>query len=608
MRPFKETDGLHYNLDFTRPPHLVTNGPYRLAEWTFKRRLRMVASDYYWNRANVKSRVIDQIYAEDGTAAFRTYERGDVDWLSEVDSDLAAQIRSHGNRSDLHIFPAFGTYYYSLNCLPTLSDGRPNPLRDVRVRKALAMAIDREPIVKNVGRLGQPISFTYIPPHVFEGYVSPPGLPYDVPQARKLLADAGYPNGEGFPHLSILYNTESLHGDVAQIIRRQWLTNLGIQVDLAGRRSKSIRRKCSTPSNTPSRGQAGTATTTTQPPSPTNTNPTATTTIPNGTAPNTIASVPRPRKKPIHTAGWNCSAKPKEILLSEAPIIPLYTYVNSYMFRDQVKGLPLSANGDDHVSIGAGRPLKYRQFPMTRFIAWRIVQLPLILAVVYLITFALVWLAPGSPFGNNDRALSEAAKNDLKTHFHAQSWETFPHLLSVANRHARRFRPEPFIRRLDRERHPATVHCPVSISLGLFSIFIALICRLRSRRHRCPPPRRNPRCPQPRRRPCSASACPPFVVAGLLIVIFSDQSPLAPQRRMGPVPSHDSPRRRPGPHADGLHRPPHPRLDARHARQRFRPHRPRQRIVAKPRSSGSTPSEPRFCQSSPISAPPPPTP
>ena len=62
---------------------------------------------------------------------------------------------------------------------------------------------------------------------------------------------------------------------------------------------------------------------------------------------------------------------------------------------------------------------------MTRFIAWRILQLPLILAVVYLITFALVWLAPGSPYGNNDRALSEAAKNDLKVRFHAESWEKF---------------------------------------------------------------------------------------------------------------------------------------------------------------------------------------
>ncbi len=234
MRDFLESDGLHYNLDFTRPPHLVTNGPYRLAQWSFKRRLRLVASDYYWNRASIKSRVIDQIYAEDGLAALRIYDQGDVDWLSDVDPNLAAQMLVEGGRDDLHVFPAFGTYFYSLNCLPTLPDGRKNPLADVRVRQALAMSIDRDPIVRNVGRFGQPQSFTYVPPGVFAGYVSPPGLPFDVPAAQKLLAEAGYPGGRGFPSLSILYNTESFHGDVAQIVRRQWFTNLGIDMKLEG--------------------------------------------------------------------------------------------------------------------------------------------------------------------------------------------------------------------------------------------------------------------------------------------------------------------------------------------------------------------------------------
>ncbi len=198
MRPFLESDGLHYDLHFTRPPYLVTNGPYRLAEWSFKRRIRLVASDFYWNRANVKSKVIDQIYAEDGLAAYRTYERGDVNWLADVDPDLAAQMLAHGGRSDLHVFPAFGTYFYSLNCLPTLPDGRANPLADVRVRQALAMAIDREPIVRNVGRLGQPVSFDYIPPGVFDGYSSPPGLPYDVAAAQSCSPRRDIPAATGF--------------------------------------------------------------------------------------------------------------------------------------------------------------------------------------------------------------------------------------------------------------------------------------------------------------------------------------------------------------------------------------------------------------------------
>ena len=192
-----EGDGLHYNQDFTRPPHLVTNGPYRLAEWSFKRRLRMVASEFYWNRANVKSKVSTRFMPMTGWRRFGRMSGampiGSAIWIRT----WRRKCWSAAGASDLHIFPAFGTYFYSLNCLPNLPDGRKNPLADVRVRQALSMAIDREPIVRNVGRIGQPPSLTYIPPHVFEGYSSPPGLAYDPDQARKLLADAGYPNGRG---------------------------------------------------------------------------------------------------------------------------------------------------------------------------------------------------------------------------------------------------------------------------------------------------------------------------------------------------------------------------------------------------------------------------
>jgi oligopeptide transport system permease protein len=157
---------------------------------------------------------------------------------------------------------------------------------------------------------------------------------------------------------------------------------------------------------------------------------------------------------------------------------------------------------------------------MTRFILWRIVQLPLILAVVYVITFALVWLAPGSPYGNNDRALSQAAKNDLKARFHAQSWEQF-----LAYYPWRIVRYGDFGPSLSYEGWTVNdilrSSLPVSVALGLLAIFIALICG------------------------CAAGvtaalrrggildflslavtligvSLPAFVVAGMLIVIFSD--------------------------------------------------------------------------------------
>ena len=343
MRPFRESDGLHYRLDFTRPPNLVTNGPYRMAQWSFKRRLRMVASDYYWNRANVKSRVVDEIYAEDGLAAYRAYDRGEVDWLSDVDPNLAAQILAKGGRDDLHVFPAFGTYFYTLNCLPNLPDGRENPLADVCVRKALAMSIDRDPIVRNVGRLGQPPSRTYVPPHVFEGYSSPPGLAYDPGQARKLLAEAGYRNGQGFPNLTILYNSEGIHGDVAQIMRRQWLDNLNVQMDLQGVEIKVFGQMLHTQQYAVARASwygdyADPTTFTDKYKSDSDDNDAKWS---NAEYDRLCAEAQRETDQGRRL---RLLSRAENILLNEAPIIPLYTYVNAYLFRPQVKGIPLAAN------------------------------------------------------------------------------------------------------------------------------------------------------------------------------------------------------------------------------------------------------------------------
>lgn len=157
---------------------------------------------------------------------------------------------------------------------------------------------------------------------------------------------------------------------------------------------------------------------------------------------------------------------------------------------------------------------------MLRFIAWRIAQLPLILAIVYVITFALVWIAPGSPYENNDRALSEAAKADLKARFHAQSWEQFLGYYPL-----RIIRYGDFGPSLSYEGW--TVNdilrsaLPVSIALGLVAILIALIAGSAVG------------VTAAMRRggmldflsltiALIGVSLPAFVVAGLLIVVFSD--------------------------------------------------------------------------------------
>ena len=345
MKAFEQVDPatgiVSYDQAFTRPPNLVSNGAYRLAEWSFKRRLRLVKSDYYWDRVHVKSATIDQVYGEDPLAAYRLYDNGLTDWLSDVDFDLAANMLARGGRDDLHVFPAFGTYYYCLNCSAKLPGGRANPLLDVRVRQALAMSIDKAAIVKEVGRLNQPVASEFVPPNVLPGYVSPKGLAYDPEAARKLFAAAGYAGGAGFPRISILFNSEGNHGDIAQMVRHQWQTELGITVDLESVEVKVFGARLHTQDYDIARsswyGDYDDPTTFTD------------LFITGASDNNAKYSNPKydalcaaARKEPDAKKRLAILAQAEQLLLQDAPIIPLYHPVNAYLYRSNVRGIPMS--------------------------------------------------------------------------------------------------------------------------------------------------------------------------------------------------------------------------------------------------------------------------
>ncbi len=348
MADFAQTDpatgAVTYKPEYVRPPNLVTNGPYRLDSWAFKQRLRMVANDHYWNRAAVAGgpRTIDQVYCEDPLAALRLYQAGAVDWLCEADGETAAAMLKQGGHPDLHLFPGFGTYFYELNCGPTLPDGKPNPLRDVRVRQALSMAIDKAPIVSQVGRMNQPIATTYIPVGVFPGYASPPGLPYDVARARQLLADAGYPNGTGLPRLPVRFNTEGgAHGDIAVIVAGQWKRNLGIDVELQGTELKQFGEDLHSHHFTISRaswsGDYDDPSTFTDKYLSSSQNNDADWHDP--TYDDACAAAAKERDPAERFA---LLSRAEDRLLDQAPIIPLYSYVSTYLFHDNVHGMSLS--------------------------------------------------------------------------------------------------------------------------------------------------------------------------------------------------------------------------------------------------------------------------
>jgi oligopeptide transport system substrate-binding protein len=284
MRPFLRTlDGGRtvYDAAYTRPPAVVTNGPYDLTRWDFAVRLVLTKSPTYWDKANVPTETIEMVVCENPLTQFLRYEAGEVDWLADVKGDQAAELRAKG-RTDLYSSPAFGTAFLTLLCRDTLPPSSgvagKNPLADVRVRQALALTIDRNFITEYITRMGELPARTYLPPdgtladfRWLPGILDPagpgrppyadvelrkmlpdtknpsgPGLGFDVAAARKLLADAGYPGGAGFPVLPVLFNSEnSTRGKFAQAIKDQWKANLGITVDVQQVEGKVFKQRVS---------------------------------------------------------------------------------------------------------------------------------------------------------------------------------------------------------------------------------------------------------------------------------------------------------------------------------------------------------------------------
>lgn len=347
MDPFKQVDPVtgatSYNNEFTRAGNVVTNGPFELADWDFKRRLLFRKSQTYWDQANVLSDTIEMVVNENPLSQFLAYEAGDVDWLADVNPDLAAELKTKG-RTDLRVMPAFGTSFLTLNCSPqflpgTDGAGGRNPLADVRVRQALALSIDRQYIVDNITRMGEPVATTYVPPGALPGWRSTPGFGLDLARARKLLAEAGYENGRGFPRLPIIFNSESsARRMLVQALKNQWKANLGIDVDVQGLELKSYRNRVTEKRYAIAPvgwyGDYMDASTFTD--------KYLSTSLQNDCA---WASTRYDElcfaatKEPDEQKRLRLLEEAERLLLKEAPIVPLYTYVNVWMHRDNVKGI-----------------------------------------------------------------------------------------------------------------------------------------------------------------------------------------------------------------------------------------------------------------------------
>jgi oligopeptide transport system substrate-binding protein len=228
-----------WQIEWTKPGHLVTNGPYVLAERRINDRIRFVKNPRYWDAARVAFESVDALAVEQVGTALNLYLSGEVGLATAVPVELVPEL---SRREDFHAAPYLGSYFYRVNVT------RP-PFDDVRVRRALALAIPRRAIVERITRAGERPSWSHVPPGM-RGY-EPVELAHartgdetadraaDLEEARALLAEAGFgPGAKPLPSIEILYNTQGAHGSIAEVIADAWRRELGLETRLANQEWK----------------------------------------------------------------------------------------------------------------------------------------------------------------------------------------------------------------------------------------------------------------------------------------------------------------------------------------------------------------------------------
>ncbi len=208
---------------WARPGTLVGNGPFVLKEWRRGQRLVVVKSPTYWDAETVRLREIHLYPIESRDAEERAFRGGQLHLTEALPPGKIGRYRDEEPEL-LRIDPYLGTEFYRINV------SRPF-LNDRRVRRALALALDRTALVERVLRGGQQPAHAFTPPDT-AGYTATARLPEDPEAARRLLAEAGYPGGVGAPVVELLYNTSETHRLVAEAVQQMWRRELGLDVRL----------------------------------------------------------------------------------------------------------------------------------------------------------------------------------------------------------------------------------------------------------------------------------------------------------------------------------------------------------------------------------------
>lgn len=232
-------DIIEANKTWTNSPEtLVSNGAYKLEKWDHNSTLSMVKNPEYYDQDSVKAEKLAFHLQDDQNAIYASYRSGDLDFINSVPQE---EIQKLLDTKELKIKPYVGTYFVCFNT-------EKEPFNDPKVRKAFSLAIDRNFIVNQVTGQGQEPATAYVPSGVYDAkgaegddfrtvggdYYSINDEDYEknIEEAKKLMEEAGYKDGEGFPQIDYLYNTDENHKAIAEALQNMWQENLGVQVSL----------------------------------------------------------------------------------------------------------------------------------------------------------------------------------------------------------------------------------------------------------------------------------------------------------------------------------------------------------------------------------------
>jgi oligopeptide transport system substrate-binding protein len=214
---------------WTRPEHFVGNGAFVLKSWRPGQKIIVTRSPSYWDRERIKLDEIHFYPVDNPEVEERMFRTGQLHITSALPLSKIATYRRDGSPA-LRIDPWGGLNFYVFNVTRA-------PFNDVRVRRAFALAIDRESLVKNVTLAGDEPAYRTVPSGL-AGYRSTQGFTASVEEARRLLADAGFPGGKGLAPVQLLYNTSENHRAVAEAIQQMWRKHLGVTVALTNQEWK----------------------------------------------------------------------------------------------------------------------------------------------------------------------------------------------------------------------------------------------------------------------------------------------------------------------------------------------------------------------------------